>query len=77
MKRFFLLAVIGCGICRGQTADECKPSVLNIPEVKYPCVYPDGQVVMAPTLRSPIGSSAVITGKFTKAEAERIANGLR
>ncbi len=37
----------------------------------------DGQVVMAPTVRDPIGSSAVITGKFTKAEAERIANGLR
>jgi len=36
----------------------------------------DGQVVMAPTIRSPISSSAVITGKFTKAEAERIVSGL-
>ncbi len=37
----------------------------------------DGQVVMALTIRSPIGSSVVITGQFTKAEAERIVNGLR
>jgi preprotein translocase subunit SecD len=37
----------------------------------------DGQVVMAPTIRSAISSSAVITGNFTKAEAERIVNGLR
>ena len=37
----------------------------------------DGQVVMAPTIRSSISSCAVITGKFTKAEAERIVNGLR
>ena len=37
----------------------------------------DGQVVLAPTLRSEIGSSARITGKFTKDQAERIANGIR
>jgi hypothetical protein len=37
----------------------------------------DGQVVMAPVLRSPIGSSALITGDHTKAEAERIVNGIR
>jgi preprotein translocase subunit SecD len=36
----------------------------------------DGEVVMAPVLRSPIGASAVVTGNFTKAEAERIANGV-
>jgi preprotein translocase subunit SecD len=36
----------------------------------------DGQVVMAPTLRSPIGDSAVVTGHFTRAEAERIVNGI-
>jgi preprotein translocase subunit SecD len=33
----------------------------------------DGQVVMAPLLRTPIGSSAEITGNFTRTEAERIA----
>lgn len=36
----------------------------------------DGRVVMAPTVRSPIGDSAVVTGHFTKAEAERIVNGI-
>lgn len=33
----------------------------------------DGQVVMAPVVRSPIEANAVITGKYTKAEAERMA----
>ena len=37
----------------------------------------DGNVVMAPVLRSPIGASALISGDFTQAEAERIVNGLR
>jgi preprotein translocase subunit SecD len=32
---------------------------------------------MAPVLKSAIDSSAVITGQFTKAEAERIVEGLR
>jgi preprotein translocase subunit SecD len=36
----------------------------------------DGQVVMAPVLRSPIDSSAVVTGSFTRAQAERIVNGM-
>ena len=36
----------------------------------------DGQVVMAPVLRSPIGASARITGNFTQAQAERIVRGI-
>jgi hypothetical protein len=36
----------------------------------------DGSVVMAPVVRSPISDSAVITGHFTQAEAERIADGI-
>jgi hypothetical protein len=36
----------------------------------------DGEVVSAPTIRDPIGSSAVIDGDFTRAEAELIANGM-
>jgi RNA polymerase sigma factor (sigma-70 family) len=36
----------------------------------------DGAVVMAPVVRSPIGDSAMITGNFTRAEAERIAGGM-
>lgn len=37
----------------------------------------DGNVVMAPVVRSPISDSAVITGNFTRAEAERIADGMK
>lgn len=36
----------------------------------------DGRVVMAPVVRSSISDSAVITGNFTRAEAERIADGI-
>lgn len=36
----------------------------------------DGEVVMAPVLRSPVARSAVISGDYTKAEAERIINGI-
>lgn len=44
MKLTFILAIVACGLCRGQTADECKPSSLNIPGAPYPCVYPDRRV---------------------------------
>ena len=37
----------------------------------------DGNVVMVPVVRAPIGDSAVISGNFTRAEAERIADGMR
>ena len=36
----------------------------------------DGQVVMAPVVRASLGASAVITGNFTKAQAERIVEGI-
>lgn len=36
----------------------------------------DGDVVMAPVVKSPISRSAVITGNFPKAEAERIVSGI-
>ena len=36
----------------------------------------DGQVIMAPVVRSPIGASAEITGKLTRTEAERIVRGI-
>lgn len=36
----------------------------------------DGQVVAAPILRSPIEDTALISGDYTQAEAERIANGI-
>ena len=43
MKIFFM-ALLGCGLCCGQVADECEPSSLNIPGAPYPCVYPDHRV---------------------------------
>jgi SecD-like export protein len=36
----------------------------------------DGQVALVLKVRTPIGGSAMITGDFTKAQAERIANGI-
>lgn len=36
----------------------------------------DGRVVMAPVVRSAISNSAIITGDFSQAEAERIAAGI-
>jgi preprotein translocase subunit SecD len=36
----------------------------------------DGEVAVAPIVRSPIGETAVITGNYSKAEAQRIADGL-
>ena len=37
----------------------------------------DGEVVMAPTVRTAIGANAVITGNFSREQAEKIANGIR
>lgn len=36
----------------------------------------DGEVVMAPVIRSPVSRSAVITGDYSKEDAERIINGI-
>jgi preprotein translocase subunit SecD len=36
----------------------------------------DGEVVMAPVIRGAIGQSALITGDYSRAEAERIVNGI-
>lgn len=41
--RFLVLAALAAGLCSAQAADECKPSSLNIPGAKFPCVYPDGR----------------------------------
>lgn len=43
---------------------------------KHVAILIDGQVVMAPLLRSPISTSALVTGSFTKAGAERIVKGV-
>jgi preprotein translocase subunit SecD len=36
----------------------------------------DGEVVLAPVVRGPISTSAVISGSYTRTEAERIAAGI-
>jgi hypothetical protein len=36
----------------------------------------DGEVVMAPVIRSPVSRSAVINGDYSRAEAERVINGI-
>lgn len=41
MNTGFVLAAFGCALCWGQAGDVCTLSALNIPEAKYPCVYPD------------------------------------
>jgi hypothetical protein len=43
---------------------------------KHVAILLDGQVVMAPVLRTPISASAVISGNFTRAQAERIVHGI-
>ena len=45
------LVAFGCQVSWGQTPGDCKPSALNIPEAKYPCLYPDNRAtfrVVAP-----------------------------
>ena len=39
--RVITLAFLLCGLCSAQATEECKPSSLNIPGAKYPCVYLD------------------------------------
>ena len=51
MPRAWLVAILACGLCWGQTAGDCKPSTLNIPGAQYPCVYQNNRVafrLMAP-----------------------------
>jgi preprotein translocase subunit SecD len=40
---------------------------------KLLAVVVDGKVISAPVIRAKVGEHAVITGKFTKAEAEKLA----
>src|SRR6185312_11859739 len=44
-RSVFVLAALSCGMGFGQTADECRPNVLNVPEAKYPCVYADNRAM--------------------------------
>src|SRR5437868_942142 len=44
MKSAVVFAAVACGLCCGQTTDDCRPSSLNIPGAPYPCIYPDRRV---------------------------------
>jgi enterochelin esterase-like enzyme len=44
MKKAFVLIILACGMGWAQTAEDCKPSALNIPGAPFPCVYSDGRV---------------------------------
>ena len=51
MKSALILAALSCGFSWAQAPDDCKPSALNVPEAKYPCVYSDNRAtfrVIAP-----------------------------
>jgi enterochelin esterase-like enzyme len=45
MKPTLIWVALSCGFCWGQAADDCRPNALNIPEAKYPCVYPDNRAM--------------------------------
>jgi len=45
MKKTFIIAGLTCAFCWAQHPDNCKPSALNIPEAKYPCIFPDNRVM--------------------------------
>jgi enterochelin esterase-like enzyme len=56
LKSVFNLAVLwtslSFGVALGQVPSDCRPSALNIPEAKYPCVYADNRAmfrVIAPS----------------------------
>jgi enterochelin esterase family protein len=51
MKWIVILAAFSCGLSHAQSQDDCRPSALNIPEAKFPCIYPDHKAlfrVLAP-----------------------------
>ncbi len=51
MRIVVVIALLTCRLCLAQSADECKPSILNVPGAQYPCVHPDNRVtfrVVAP-----------------------------
>src|SRR5215471_8301932 len=51
MKTTLLTMALSCTMCWGQAPDDCRPSTLNVPESKYPCVYADNRAtfrVVAP-----------------------------
>ena len=64
---FLMLGLmLGSGLCWAQAPANCTPNPLNIPEAKYPCIFPDNRVmyrVIAPNAQSVrVGSLALTKG---------------
>lgn len=61
-----LTLMLGAGLCRAQAPANCTPNPLNIPEAKYPCIFPDNRVmyrVIAPNAQSVrVGNLALTKG---------------
>ena len=68
MRFPLILAVLGCAACWGQAPTDCKPNPLNIPEAKYPCIFPDGRAMFrvnapnAQTVRVSLGGLNLTKG---------------
>jgi enterochelin esterase family protein len=67
MKPTLLFLVVGTvGLCSGQAPPDCKPNPLNVPEAKYPCIFPDNRVmyrVVAPNAQSVrVGNTTLTKG---------------
>jgi enterochelin esterase family protein len=63
-----ILAALSCAVCWGQAPTDCKPNPLNIPEAKYPCIFPDGRAMFrvnapnAQTVRVSLGGLNLTKG---------------
>ncbi len=66
MRSTLILLALGSALCWGQAPQDCKPNPLNVPEAKYPCIFPDNRVmyrVIAPTAQSVrVGGTALTKG---------------
>ncbi|MGA9625611.1 MAG: alpha/beta hydrolase-fold protein, partial [Bryobacteraceae bacterium] len=68
MRFPLILAALSCMVCWGQVPADCKPNPLNIPEAKYPCIFPDGRAMFrvnapnAQTVRVSLGGLNLTKG---------------
>ena len=81
--------IAGASVVPGQSAQEFSVGVRLTPAAgermraataahigRPVALLVDGEVVLAPTVRSAISTEALLTGHYTRAEADRIANGM-
>jgi enterochelin esterase-like enzyme len=68
MRFPLILAALSCAVCWGQAPTDCKPNPLNIPEARYPCIFPDGRAMFrvnapnAQTVRVSLGGLNLTKG---------------